>query len=157
LFTGTTPLTVEGEESVSLPLVLQRIADSEPLPPSLRLRKSATSHRLSHTLQGELDWIVMKALEKDRARRYPTANALARDIQRYLDGEPVEAGPPSRSYRLGKLARRYRAWLVTAAIFIMVLIAATAVSVREAFRAIRAEQTAVQQRDRSRVAEANAR
>ena len=157
LFTGTTPLTWESEDSVSLPLALKRIAEVEPPPPSRRLRESATSRRLSHTLHGEIDWIVMKALEKDRDRRYRTANAMARDIQRYLDGEPVEAGPPSRSYRLAKLARRYRAWLATAAIFILVLIAATVVSMREAFRAMRAEQAAVDQRDRARVAETNVR
>jgi non-specific serine/threonine protein kinase/serine/threonine-protein kinase len=157
LLTGTTPLACDGDASVSLPLALKRLAEEEPPPPSSRMRQSAASRRLSRTLQSEIDWIVMKALEKDRDRRYQTANALARDIQRYLDGEPVEAGPPSRSYRLGKLARRYRAWLATAAIFMLVLIAATVVSMREAFRAMRAEQAAVEQRDRARVAETNVR
>lgn len=157
LLTGTTPLTWENEDGGSLPVALKRIAEVEPLPPSRRVRVSATSHRLSRTLQGELDWIVMKAIEKNRVRRYQTANGLARDIQRYLDGEPVEAGPPSRSYRLAKLATRYRAWLATAAVFVLVLMAATVVSVREALRALRAEQTAVQERDRARVAETNVR
>jgi non-specific serine/threonine protein kinase/serine/threonine-protein kinase len=142
LLTGTTPLDWGTAATTSLPAALQQIAEVEPLPPSRRWQQSPALHRLSHTLQSELDWIVMKALEKDRNRRYQTANALARDIQRYLDGEPVEAGPPSRSYRLAKLARRYRAWLVTAAIFGLVLLAATVISVREAVRAMRAEQTA---------------
>src|SRR4051812_23851663 len=124
LFTGTTPLTWDSEDTVSLPMALQKIAEVEPAPPSRRLRESGGSRGLGHALHGEIDWIVMKALEKDRERRYQTANALARDIQRYLDGEPVEAGPPSRSYRLAKLAKRYRAWLVTAAIFILMLIVA---------------------------------
>lgn len=157
LLTGTTPLAWESEDSVNLPDVLQRIAEGEPSTPSRRLRESTNSQRLSRTLEGEVDWIVMKALEKDRARRYQTANALARDIQRFLDGEPVDAGPPSRSYRLAKMAQRYRAWLATAAIFILVLTVAAAVSVREAFRAMRAEQTAVQQRDRALAAETDAR
>ena len=59
-------------------------------------------------MRGELDWIVMKALEKDRTRRYETANGLARDVQRYLDDEPVEACPPSAGYRLRKFARKHR-------------------------------------------------
>src|SRR5207249_4301023 len=59
-----------------------------------------------HVLRGDLDWIVMKALEKDRARRYETANGLARDVERYLSGEPIVARPPSKFYRLQKLARR---------------------------------------------------
>ena len=65
-------------------------------------------------MRGELDWIVMKALEKDRSRRYETANGLAADVRRYLDDEPVEARPPSAWYRLGKFARRNRAALTTA-------------------------------------------
>ena len=65
--------------------------------------------RLPGILRGDLDWIAMKALEKDRARRYATANALAMDIRRYLDNEPVSAGPPTAVYRLGKFARRHRA------------------------------------------------
>ena len=62
-------------------------------------------------MRGELDWIVMKALEKDRARRYETASGFARDIERYLDGEAVEACPPSAGYRLRKFASRHRAAL----------------------------------------------
>ncbi len=76
-----------------------------------------------------------KALEKDRSRRYATANDLARDLERYLADEPVEAGPPSATYRLGKYARRHRVPLATAAAFALVLVAATAVSIWQAIRA----------------------
>ena len=69
---------------------------------------------LHKALAVDLDWLVLKALEKDRNRRYATANALSMDLQRYLDHEPLQAGPPSASYRLGKLARRYRVQLTTA-------------------------------------------
>ena len=74
-------------------------------------------------LRGELDWIVLKALEKDRGRRYETANAFARDIERYLKDETVEACPPSAGYRLRKFARKYRAPLAVASGFALLLIA----------------------------------
>ena len=66
-------------------------------------------------MRGELDWIVMKALEKDRTRRYESANGLARDVERYLADEPVEACPPSAGYRLRKFVRRHRVGALTAA------------------------------------------
>ena len=76
-------------------------------------------------MRGELDWIVMKALEKDRARRYETANGLARDIERYLRDEPVEACPPSAWYRFRKFARRNKAvWPRCSGIALLVLLAA---------------------------------
>jgi WD40 repeat protein len=93
-------------------------------------------------VSGDLDWIVMKCLEKDRARRYETADGVSRDIQRYLVEEPVEASPPSAAYRLRKLARRYRVWLRVAAAFSFLLIAATIVSAWQAIRATRAKSDA---------------
>src|SRR5262245_24360380 len=88
------------------------------------LRKSDPK-RLSQLVRGELDWIVMKALEKDRNRRYETANGLARDIERYLADEPVEACPPSAWYRVRKFARRNRAMLATAtAVLALVVVGA---------------------------------
>ena len=75
--------------------------------PSRRTR-GADPRQLEPVLRGELDWIVMKALEKDRNRRYETANAFAADVQRYLNDEPVEACPPSAGYRLRKFSRRNR-------------------------------------------------
>ncbi len=93
-------------------------------------------------MRGDLDWIVMKALEKDRARRYETAAGFARDVRRYLDGDAVEAGPPSARYRLGKFAQKNRAALATAAAFALLLVAATAVSTVMAVRASRASDAA---------------
>jgi hypothetical protein len=95
--------------------------------------------KLSGLVRGELDWIVMKALEKDRGRRYETANGLAMDVQRYLEDEPVAARPPSNLYRFQKLARRH--WLGFAATMavLMALAIGLVVSTMEAVRARRAE------------------
>src|SRR5262249_37558075 len=97
----------------------------------------------------ELDWIVMKCLEKDRTRRYETANGLARDVQRYLNDEPVEACPPSPAYRLQKFVRTHRRPLTVAAAFSLILTAATVVSARPAVRATLAERTAGLERDKA--------
>ncbi len=94
-------------------------------------------------MRGELDWIVMKALEKDRDRRYETANGLAADLRRYLDDEAVQACPPTAAYRLSKFARKYRVALATACAFIAVLVGATVISVWQAVRANRAKAEAV--------------
>jgi WD40 repeat protein len=90
--------------------------------PSIAANRGLEPRRLSGLLRGELDWIVMKALEKDRNRRYETANGLAMDVRRYLADEPVLACPPSAGYRLRKFARKYRKVLLTAAAFVLVLI-----------------------------------
>jgi hypothetical protein len=79
-------------------------------------------------LRGELDWIVMKCLEKERSRRYETANALARDLERYLHDEVVEARPPSAGYRLRKFVRKHRTALAMAVTVVLLLITAVAVS-----------------------------
>jgi hypothetical protein len=109
--------------------------------------------RLARLIRGELDWIVMRALEKDRVRRYDTPSALARDIQRYLSGDPVEAGPPSATYRLRKFARKYRPWLLAASASAALLVLATAVSAYQAIRATRAERVAQSERNRALEAE----
>ncbi len=153
LLAGTTPLEHESMAKASYVEVLRQIRETEPAPPSSRTRRSvvsaetATQRRtdpahLSKLLHGELDWITMKALEKDRTRRYETVNGLARDLERYLDGEPVEAAPPSTAYRLGKFVRKHRAWLATAAAFAALLAAGVVVSSLMAVRANRAEQEA---------------
>ena len=74
-------------------------------------------------LRGELDWVVMKCLEKQRDRRYETANGLARDIQRYLADEPVEARPPSAGYRLGKFLKRNKGPVLAASLLLLALLA----------------------------------
>ena len=96
------------------------IREEEPPRPSTRLstlgetltsvsaQRQTDPKKLSQTIRGELDWIVMKSLEKDRARRYETANGLARDVERYLSDDRVEAYPPSRAYRMKKFVRRHR-------------------------------------------------
>src|SRR6185437_13805006 len=95
--------------------------------------------KLPKLLDRELDWIVMKTLEKDRVRRYETVSGLARDLERYLEGEPVEAAPPSAAYRIGKFVRKYRIWLATAAAFATVLLAGVVISTWMAVRASQAE------------------
>jgi non-specific serine/threonine protein kinase/serine/threonine-protein kinase len=153
LLVGTTPLDHESLANGSYVDVLQRIREEEPAKPSTRVRHSATAAdtaarrrsdqvRLPHLLRRELDWITIKALEKDRARRYETVNGLVRDLERYLEGEPVEAAPPSRTYRVGKFVRKHRVWLGTAVAFIALLVAAVVVSSWMAVRAGRAEQEA---------------
>jgi len=154
LLTGSTPLERAKIGEAGYAEILRRIREDETPRPSTRLSESKDAMpaisaqrktepaRLAKLVRGELDWIVMKALEKDRTRRYETANGFARDIQRYLDGDPVEAGPPSAAYRLRKFARKHRAAFVTASAFALVLVAATAVSSWQAFRASRAEHTA---------------
>src|SRR5262249_28491245 len=105
---------------------------------------------------GELDWIVMKCLEKDRTRRYDTANSLARDIQRYLNDDPVEACPPSVGYRMRKFVRKHTAALATVSAFAGLLIVGILVSVMLAVRARQAEADAKEQRDAALVNEKKA-
>src|SRR5205807_5830690 len=106
--------------------------------------RRADPTQLPRMVRGELDWIVMKALEKDRARRYDTANGLARDVERYLADEPVEAHPPSARYRLRKAARKYRKALALAGLAAALLVVCTAVSTWLAIRATQAEAEARQ-------------
>jgi tetratricopeptide (TPR) repeat protein len=118
-----------------------RLSSSQALP-SLAAGRQTEPARLTKLVRGELDWIVMKALEKDRTRRYETANSFATDIQHYLAGEPVLAAPPSARYRLRKFARKHRVALTTAAAIILLLLAGAAFSTWQAVRATRAEAAA---------------
>jgi serine/threonine protein kinase/tetratricopeptide (TPR) repeat protein len=154
LLTSSTPLTRARVREAALLEVLRVIREEEPPRPSTRLSESKEAlpsisaqrqtepAKLTKLVRGELDWIVMKALEKDRSRRYETANGFARDIQRYLADEPVEACPPSRAYRLRKFARKNRKALVTASAFLVLLVTAAFVSTWLAIRALQAETTA---------------
>jgi non-specific serine/threonine protein kinase/serine/threonine-protein kinase len=154
LLTGTTPLTTEEVERTPVTEVLRIIREDDPPRPSTRLagsketlvarlgRTKSEPSRLRHEVDADLDWIVMKALEKDRNRRYDTASGLARDIERYLNDEPVEACPPSALYRLRKLARRYKTTLATVSAFAAVLLVATVISIVLAVRAMDAERQA---------------
>ena len=113
LLTGTTPFDQETFRKAAFDEMRRIIREDEPPKPSLRLstlgatrstvsaNRRADARHLDRTVRGELDWIVMKALEKDRRRRYETANDFAADVMRYLTDQPVEACPPSVRYRLG--------------------------------------------------------
>ncbi len=168
LLTGSTPLERAKLRKAAYSEVLRRIREEEPAKPSTRLSDSKDAlpsisaqrrmepQRLTRLVRGDLDWIVMKSLDKDRARRYETANGFAKDIKRYLEGDPVEACPPSASYKLKKFARKNRAALATIGSFAVVLIAATATSSglalwanRERVRALRAEKSAKEQKARA--------
>jgi non-specific serine/threonine protein kinase/serine/threonine-protein kinase len=154
LLTGSTPLERVKVRKAAYSEILRRIREEEPAKPSTRLseisdatpsisaQRKSDPARLVRLVRGELDWIVMKALEKDRTRRYETANGLARDIERYLNDESVEAGPPSATYRLRKLARKHRGLLATAGAFAVVLGVGSAISMYLAVRATKAERTA---------------
>jgi serine/threonine protein kinase/tetratricopeptide (TPR) repeat protein len=183
LLTGSTPLERERLREAGYAEILRRIKDEEPPRPSTRLgaakatlgtiaaNRRTEPARLPQIVRGELDWIVMKALEKDRARRYETASGLAHDVQHYLDGEAVDACPPSAGYRLRKFARKYRAALVIASAFAALLVLGAALSTwqaivatqardradREARRALVAEERSREERDRAVAAGAQAR
>ena len=120
LLTGTTPFDTETLREAGFGEMLRIIREEEPHTPSTRLsslgdtatrtaeRRCTDVKKLGLLLRGDLDWIVMKCLEKDRTRRYETVNDLAADIRRHLDDEPVAAGPPSRRYRIRKFVSRNR-------------------------------------------------
>jgi serine/threonine protein kinase/Flp pilus assembly protein TadD len=138
LLTGSTPLERKRLCDAAMLEVLRLIREEEPPKPSTRLSTSdelpsvaanrgLESKKLSGLVRGELDWIVMKALEKDRNRRYETPNSFAADVQRYLADEPVQACPPSASYRFRKFARRNKAALATAVLVTAVLLMAAVV------------------------------
>jgi len=150
LLAGSTPLESEGIDKATFAEALQRVREEETKPPSVRLRKSSEQNGAGAGAAGakvqpgrvvdrELDWIAMKALEKDRSRRYETVNGLARDLQRYLDGEPIEAAPPSTAYRMSKFVRKHRFGLATVAGFVVLLLAGVLVTTWMAVRARRAE------------------
>jgi serine/threonine protein kinase/WD40 repeat protein len=128
LLTGSTPFTQERFQEATFDEMRRIIREEEPPRPSTRLstvekvastisaNRKSDPKRLRQACHGELDWIVMKALEKDRKRRYETASAFAADVQRFLDHEPVQAHPPSLTYRWGKFVRRHRVGALAAAL-----------------------------------------
>ena len=157
LLTGMTPFDKKRLAKAAYDELLKIIREEDPPKPSLRLSQSSESlpsiaalrktepAKLSKIFSGDLDWITMKALEKDRTRRYETANAFAADVSRYLNDEPVEASPPSTVYRLRKLARKHRTALATAGSFAALLLAGVVVSATLAVR----ENTARNAADRN--------
>src|SRR5205814_9735979 len=134
LLTGTTPLERKRFQAVAFLEVLRLIREEESPRPSTRLstaeglpsiaaNRGLEPKKLSGLLRGELDWLVMKCLEKDRNRRYETANGFAMDVQRYLADEPVQACPPSPRYRLKKFLRKNRGPAIAAALVFLALLA----------------------------------
>jgi WD40 repeat protein/serine/threonine protein kinase len=173
LLTGTTPLERKRLREAALDEMVRLIREEEPPRPSAKLSSSnnlpkiaaarkTEPERLSKLVRGEIDWIVMKCLEKNRSRRYDTASGLARDVERYLADEPVEACPPSVRYRFTKVVRKYKKALVTAAAFVVLLMAGAVTSAllavwawsaqREANRQRIASEEARQDADRQRIA-----
>jgi serine/threonine protein kinase len=161
LLTGSTPLERARLREAAMTEILRRIREEEPQKPSTRLstteqlasiaaQRNIEPGRLTRMVRGELDWIVMKALEKDRTRRYETANGLASDVARYLEGDPVHAGPPSVGYLLKKLARKHRSALATAAALPLLLLCAAAM-----FAAALIEGSRQREADARREAELN--
>src|SRR5262249_8834323 len=143
--------------------MLRVIRENEPPTPSKRLsstdsKPSVAANRqtepwkLCRLLRGDLDWIVMKALAKERDRRYETANAFARDIERFLHHEPVLAGPPSAAYRLRKFVRRNRTQVMAGCLLLLTLLLGLAGTT---FGLIRAERARADEANQRRLAEAN--
>ena len=176
LLTGSTPLDKESLGRNALLKILELIREEDPPRPSSRLSSSSGEvnsavsdlrrlhpARLQQLLRGELDWIVMKALEKDRTRRYDTADGFARDIQRYLANEVVEARPPSRGYRLKKFVRRNKVQVIAGSLVLLSLVVGiigTTIGVIEAEKqtknARQAEGKAATEAQVARVAEGKA-
>jgi serine/threonine protein kinase/tetratricopeptide (TPR) repeat protein len=177
MLTGTTPFTNEELSSAGLEGMMRMIREVEPHKPSTRLsslgdtatrtaqQRRVEVRRLGLILRGDLDWIVMRCLEKDRTRRYDTANGLAEDIRRHLNDEPVLAGPPSTGYRLRKFVRRNRgqvaAGLIVAAVLVLGVVGtslgmarAVAASERADDAASRALDAQAEAQERSRELEA---
>ncbi len=168
LLTGRTPFDAKELLAAGLDEMRRTIRETEPPKPSTRLgtmldaeRTTTANHhhtdapKLIHLLHGDLDWIVMKSLEKDRARRYETANGLAMDIERHLHDEPVNARPPSALYRLHKSVRRNKTAYAAATAIAAVLVIGVVVSTWQAIRATRAEREQSRSRQIAQQAQAD--
>jgi eukaryotic-like serine/threonine-protein kinase len=159
LLTGIQPFGAHAGEKLPLDELLRKLREEEPPSPSTKVSgeretSGATAEargtepkQLANLLRGDLDWITMKALEKDRGRRYGTPAELAEDIRRYLNHEAIVARPASAGYRLRKYVRRHQALVAGVATVVLVLVAAVAVSTIEAIRARQAGQAALRERD----------
>jgi WD40 repeat protein/serine/threonine protein kinase len=158
LLTGQTPFAADELMRLGLDEMRRTIREKEPVRPSTRLstmlegeltttakHRASEPPRLVHLVRGDLDWIVMKSLEKDRTRRYDTANGLAMDLQRHLNKEPVVARPPSVGYRLQKSFQRNKLIFTAAALVGLTLVLGLLVSTWQAIRARQAEHTAQSQ------------
>lgn len=150
LICGNLPLERSALKTMSIDEMRQYICDTEPPRPSKRLstlndtretiaeRRGVSLSQLQKSIKRELDWIVMRAIEKDRGRRYQSPRALSDDIARYLRGDAVEACPPSWVYRAEKFAKKHRTFLTVSTLVLVTLCLATAISVSQAIKATRA-------------------
>ncbi len=164
LLAGSPPFTRSELEKAGVLEMLRVIREQEPTKPSTKLstaeglptlaaNRGTEPAKLTRLVRGELDWIVMKALEKDRSRRYETANGFVMDVQRYLADEPVQACPPSAWYRLRKFARRNKARVVVAAgVLLAVTVMAATIGWAVGDRAARRATAAVEVRDSLNIA-----
>jgi serine/threonine protein kinase/WD40 repeat protein len=154
LLTGSPPFSRKELEKAGMLEMLRVIREQEPSKPSTKLstaeglptlaaNRGTEPAKLTKLVRGELDWIVMKTLDKDRNRRYETANGFALDVQRYLAGEPVLAVPPSAWYRFRKFARRNRELVLATSLVLLALLVGIAGTTWGMVRAIRAEADAV--------------
>jgi hypothetical protein len=168
LLTGKTPFDAKELLAAGFEEMRRTIREKEPAKPSTRLSTmgdadltTVANHRqtepgkLSTLLRGDLDWIVMKALEKDRSLRYETANGLAMDIHRHINNETVIARPPGKLYRFEKLVRRNKLAFAAGAAVALVLALGIAASTWQAIRATRAERTQNRLRETAQVAQTN--
>ena len=169
LLSGSTPFDAKELLASGLDAMRKTIREKSPMRPSTRFatlkgeelsttarRRSADTANLLHQLKGDLDWIVMKCLEKDRTRRYDTANGLTADLKRHLNDEPVVARPPSAGYRFQKAFRRNRLAFTAAAAVAVALLAGTGVSTWQARQATRAREAEFKQRIAAQDAQAHA-
>lgn len=159
LLTGKTPVDQEQLKQAAYDEMRRIIREEDPPKPSTRIsslgqeatgisqQRQTDPSRLTQSLRGDLDWIVMKALEKDRTRRYETANGFAKDVQRYLADEPVVAGPPGATYRLQKFIRRNRGIVIAGSLVTAALIVGIVGTTYGMLRAIEAEKLAQEERD----------
>jgi WD40 repeat protein/serine/threonine protein kinase len=175
LLTGLRPIDAKRLKKAAFTEMIRIIQEEEPSKPSTRLSsdeslpslaamRQTEPNKLMALLRGELDWVVMKCLEKQRERRYETASALSRDIQRYLADEVVEARPPSASYRLQKFVKRHRGQVIASSLVLLALVAGIVVSAYfallagdEAQMARTAEKNAENEAKAARKAEADAK
>ncbi len=169
LLTGSTPFDKETLKKSGLEEMRRLIREVDPPRPSQRVstlkannsstvagRRSVDPRKLSQSLSGELDWIVMKALEKKRDRRYESASAFAADVGRYLRNERVEACPPSWSYSLSKAIRKHRSLVTAASVAVLALLAGLSVAVWQMYRAQDAEQALAFELENTKEARATA-
>jgi serine/threonine protein kinase len=162
LLTGRTPFDAKTLLQAGLDGMRRIIREQEPQRPSMRLstlanadlttvadQRHAEPPKLVHLIRGDLDWVVMKSLEKDRTRRYETANGLAMDIERHLRNEPVQACPPSNLYRFRKFVRRHKPAFAATTAFVVLLVVSLVVISLQFVRARTAMEQAQVERDRA--------